>query len=286
MSQEDNSMMANVLEQKKEKTLEEKEMETLNSWISYALRETMEEQRVRNGILKKHIKDDNVVFSKTMYGNHETFYEDVKKLLRSFKKKDTYYLFTISNPYDPETDETHFQSFIYIYDTKDTSQHPEGEINIYGIDPSNGYYNDRAIQTVTLEMRKIVGEKKNSYMMVVELSNACQRDESDVFCQTWSLYLQLKGIQKLLSGYVNLDFEIPEDTDTKYNMLVQFYKSNMDVICAPFKTNFNRLVNTKIIDGLLDEEEVEPTKQILKKYKKDICDIIENKWDYKIFHDL
>lgn len=286
MSQEDDSTMTNVLEQKKEKTIEEREMETLNSWISYSLRETMEEQRVRNAILKKNIKDENVVFSKTMFGNHDTFYEDVKKLLRSMKKKDTYYLFTISNPYDPETDETHFQSFIYIYDTKDTSNHPEGEINIYGIDPSNGYYNDRAIMTVKQAMREIVGKNKNFYMMVVELSNACQRDESDVFCQTWSLYLQLYGIKKLLAGYVNLEFEIPEDTDTKYNMLVQFYKSNIDVICAPLKTNFNRLINTKIIDGLLDEEDVEPTKEILKKYKKDICDIIENKWDYKIFHDL
>ena len=275
----------NVLEQK-EKTIEEQEMETLNSWISYSLRETMEEQRVRNAILKKYIKDDNVVFSKTMFGNHETFYEDVKKLLRSFKKKDTYYLFTIANPYDPETDETHFQSFIYIYDTEDTTRHPEGEINIYGIDPSDGYYNDRAIMTVRQAMAEIVGTNRKAFMMNVKLSNACQRDESDVFCQTWSLYLQLKGIQKILSGYVNLEFEIPEDTDTKYNMLVQFYKGNMDVICAPLKTNFNRLVNTKIIDGLLDEEEVEPTKQILKKYKKDICYIIENKWDYNIFYEI
>lgn len=264
---------------------EQAEMDTLNSWIAYSLRETMEEEQVRNAILKKNIKSKNVVFYKTLYGNKDTFADDVRKLIKGMKKKNTYYLFTISNPYDPDTGETHFQSFIYYYDTNDTSDHPEGSRDIYGIDPSDGYYSDWAIRMVNTIIKQ---EYDNAYMMDVKFTQACQRDDSDVFCQSWSLYLQILGMQELLSGNVNIDFVIPEDTNEKYKILLDFYKNNMGIICRYLKANFNQLVDTNMLktEELVEPRQVAPTKRILRKYKDSICDIIKNNWDINIFRQI
>lgn len=255
---------------------------TLNSWIMYSLRETLEDQKVRNKILRANVKSDKVVFSKTIYGEEDfdKFDEDIYKLLKGFRKKDTYYLFTLSNPYDPDTNETHFQSFIFINDTINN------HVLLYTIEPSGGLYNDYSVIAAKRQFSKLY-RGSEAFTEYIGMTNACQRDTSDVFCQSWSLYVQLQAILVLLTGKTeNIDIKIPKNENKKYELLLNFYKDNMKSICKELKENFNNLLTGNDLKNILEKKQVAPTKIILRKYEDKICDIIKHEWNYNIFSEI
>ena len=97
-------------------------------------------------------------------------------------------LFTLSNKpkntMDPDMRETHFQSFIMVNSIR----------TIFAFDPAMStnipvgiYYPGAIIQIETL-----FNNMSNLGYTIVRpnIQYACQIDKSDVFCQTWSLYLQ------------------------------------------------------------------------------------------------
>lgn len=243
------------------------ELDTLDSWILHSLRETLEYRTVRNRILRENLKrefKDNkqVAFGESIIneGDENEYRKAISQIALNIKKsKKYYYLFTVSNMYDPVSNETHFQSFIY--------EKPTNRLNI--IEPSLGYYNTQATEVTVEIFKKFFNfEKKN----IVNRRNKCQFGSSDVFCQSWSLYIQYLKIVKILKND-NTDIVIAKNR--RFNLLLDFYKSNIDFYCKELKKSFNG-INADVDKHLDDKYEIEATKRILRENKNIICDRIRN----------
>lgn len=245
--------------------------EILDSWILHSLRDTIEDQSIRNKILKKELSSNSdIVYGETLnaFDDRAEYIKEITKIARKAKNlTKQYYLFTVSNLYDPSSYETHFQTFIY----EKTSN------TLYTIEPSKGLYRDYAVECVVDIFNK---EFSKINIKTVETSNACQKDGNDVFCQTWSLYLQILKMEKLLKGDTS-KISISSVDKTKFSKLLEFYKENIHLICDKLNVNFNSLVTKNDLGSYLNEEDIGPTKNILKKYKNKICDRIKNDWTYK-----
>ena len=77
----------------------------------------------------------------------------------------------------------------------------------------------------------------------VRVDNPCQRDERDVFCQTWSLYLQAAFISNSFEGTGII--HIPKDDDERYAILAELYRSffkDNEHFCAIFNAEFTRII--------------------------------------------
>ena len=247
------------------------EQEILDSWILHSLRDTIEDKNVRNNILKRNLSPNNdIVYGETInaFDDETAYIREITKIARKAKKlTKKYYLFTISNLYDANSYETHFQTFIY----------QRTSTTLYTIEPSKGLYADYAIQYTVDIFKKELPDVK---VKKVEMSNTCQKDENDVFCQSWSLYVQILKMKKLLRGDTT-KISISSDDKIKFSKLLQFYKENIDLICNKLNENFNLLVDTNELQSYLDKKESTSTKKILKKYKNKVCDRIENDWTYE-----
>ena len=258
--------------------------ETLDSWILHALRDTMEDENVRNNILKDRLssKSNDIVYGQTInaFDDESAYISEIENLATKAKNmRKKYYLFTVSNLYDPKSYETHFQTFIY----------DKPNNTLYTIEPSMGLYNDSAIQYT----KYIFWDVMNGVTVSnVKLTDACQRDDNDVFCQSWSLYLQLLKMEKILEGKGGSIFI--QKGDDRFELLFEFYKGNMKRICKKLNENFNILIDDKnIIFGFLrDSDETGATKasikrqtketiDILKSYRGKICKRVEEDWDYE-----
>lgn len=219
--------------------------DVLSSWILFALRKVFGYEDIRNMILKKLIKDKKeIVFGKTFGAeNTETQLKTYLKKIVKSKTKKKYLLFTASN--QAFEGETHYQTFVVDYDKK----------HLWVIDPASkmgkeGIYSAYvATDTIMPFFREKGWEAR-----FVELRNACQTTLDDIFCQTWSLWLQSKFIHLLLEGKKSLVISIPKPLTTRYKDLLKFYQECLQIpsVCRELKVTYQETIQTspELVKGL------------------------------------
>ena len=98
------------------------------------------------------------------------------------------------------------------------------------IDPSrkqkgSGIYKTTASNMIIKYMKDMYSSYKIKWNPV---KIPCQTNYKDVFCQSWSLYLQILFVEQILSSdfnYTSLQApNIPSKLSERYNVLLQFYK--------------------------------------------------------------
>jgi hypothetical protein len=181
-------------------------------WVSYSLRQAMGDPELRNKILQYYIGHiPGITYGKTF----DSYYKlsDLTSYLEIVANTPGITLFTATNLIDPKAKyhETHFQTFIVSNITKtvvtiDPAMKPSGEEGIY-------------TPFITLETIKPFFESKGYIVNPVSVKNVCQKTDKDVFCQSWSLYLQIETIKRN-TGQI----PIPSKQGDKYDLLLKFFK--------------------------------------------------------------
>jgi hypothetical protein len=135
---------------------------------------------------------------------------------------------TAANIQDSARDRfTHYQSFIIDKDLK----------KVYAIDPASkergvGIYEAAITETVVLPIFR-------SYdydCRFVSLSHPAQTNKGDVFCQTWTMIILLKALEKMYkknnkNKYIGvIDIPAPRPKINKYKLLLDFYKDILQKI--------------------------------------------------------
>lgn len=225
------------------------EEDTVKGWLLYSLRFTLLDKNVRNTILKssnwfgKFKKSNYKIVLGDIYGEGIDN-NSLKDLVNSYINlgDDKIILFTLSNnprnTMDPDMRETHFQSFVMVNSIK----------TIFAFDPAMStnipvgiYYPGAIIQLETLFQKM----SNLGYRIVrPEIQYACQVDKSDVFCQTWSLYLQYEFMRQLCIN--NFDFNrinivIPNNIIDKYRLLNLFIQDiiKIKIVRETLNSQFN-----------------------------------------------
>lgn len=218
--------------------------DVLSSWVLFALRKVFGYEDIRNMILKKLVKDKKgIVFGKTFGAeNTETQIKTyLKKIVKTTKQK--YLLFTASN--QAFEGETHYQTFVVDYDKK----------TLWAIDPASkmGKEGIYAAYVATDTIMPFFKEKGWDARFV-QLKNACQTTTDDIFCQTWSLWLQSKFIHLLLEGEKSLVVSVPKALSTRYKDLLTFYQQSLEIpaVCKELKATYQETIKTspELVEGL------------------------------------
>lgn len=218
--------------------------DVMSSWLLDALRKVFGYQDIRNLILQTMVKNDRVSYGKT-FG-----VENTEKQLQLYLKKITtkppekvdYLLFTASN--QAYQGETHYQTFIVDYIKKD----------LWVIDPASvmgkeGIYAAYAATDTVIPFFKKLGW--NTFF--VKLTNACQKTDDDIFCQTWSLWLQIHFIKILLLKKKTKTIIIPSSLLIRYMELLKFYKECIAIpeVCKEFTLTYQDTIKTSpaLVEG-------------------------------------
>jgi len=183
------------------------------SWVLYSLRELMGLEDLRQKILHQELHTiPDLVYGKTFSMEYKMsgLISYLKKIIKQTDKR---VLFTAANlPGISEDDlgNTHYQTFIV--DNRNRS--------VILIDPArkpsgNGIYP----AYVTKEEIEPFFREQGYTVKYVNTSAACQVKMQDVFCQTWSLYLQI-----LSTINPEKRINIPQSQEKKYGLLLDFYK--------------------------------------------------------------
>jgi hypothetical protein len=225
--------------------------ENIRSWVLFALRETMEQQTIRNNVLKYFLDDQFKYYGyKPVYGKTLNNRKTEKPLITYLTKMMSQYqpdpksknviMFTVSNLYDEDTHETHFQTFVYI------PGYTTGPV-IFCFDPSRtceqaeGIYSPHAVDEINTIVQNL---NPNIRLLYPIVADACQIHENDVFCQSWSLYLQIQGVSRFLQrGDLNYAADIPSHQFEKYMVLLNFYKIILPLICKTLQKTYNKLAD-------------------------------------------
>jgi hypothetical protein len=236
------------------------EREDLVSWVLYAVRATFEEESTRNNILKLFLLDNPYIeYGRTFTGEYDEreLYDYIRNVAR---QRDNIVLFTASNLPDIVSGETHFQTFIMDNRYKkvwiiDPARNTDGSEGIY--DPIIG---KSLIRTFT----------KNGFKVewFTTLGSTCQINEKDVFCQSWSLYLQIRLV---LDGEVF----IPLDDIERYQLLLDFYQylTHFDFFCTSLNHNYQEAIKNDLKVGYSRSWQEEVKYSYLKYYP---CQILQS----------
>ena len=205
------------------------------SWVTNILKQVVGTGEMRNRILKYYLRNHN---KNIIYGPTFSVGETEKQLFAFFKKitsvikkgDNKIILFTINNSFgnkDKILQETHYQTFIV--DTRKKV--------IIMIDPSRksnkiGIYSPYASMLVYFYFHKYCRECKIFWLNLkypLQLSFT-KKEDMDVFCQSWSLYLQKEAILENVIDNPSTIIDIPKKLDEKYSLLANFYR---DIIKIP-----------------------------------------------------
>ena len=215
--------------------------EGIISYAVYAMRDTLAEESIRNNFLENiHIKElgtqkgVNVIFEKTLaQASVKKINSFLKSLIKKTKQNDIV-LFTISNRPDPGGEETHFQTFILLANMNTIIAFDPARKKAPGMSAHMekekaekywGIYGDYAIDDVVKFVKNF--NLTSPIKLNVEyapVSQTCQIDESEVFCQSWSLYLQYQFLYNLLSTGKPKAVPIPKTQEQKYKLLAEFFR--------------------------------------------------------------
>lgn len=218
----------------------------LHSWILYVTKEVMGVEDIRNDVLKHFLHGkipERIDYGKTFsIGTpKEDLYRYLDTVISSITKKDNkIILFTCNNSYGPipnnanDLIETHYQTFIVQPNKK----------RITMIDPSRrrreeGIYSPYAAMIVYFYIKSRLPDCKFYWL---KMTQPCQVDYSedhdanaDVFCQSWSLYLQKEALLRNKTLIT-----IPKELDTKYELLMGFYREILQTVPS-FSAEFNAI---------------------------------------------
>lgn len=204
----------------------------LVSWVLDAVRRVLGLEDIRKDILKYFIPvkyHDQITFGLT-FGS-EAKPKEIEKYLESLvlSNNKKLILFTASNL--ALNSETHYQSFVLDPIHK----------HLFVIDPSSfmgqvGIYEPYVAMTVIVPFLKQFGFTSE----FVKLSNPAQSTDDDIFCQTWSLFLQIQFMKSYLhsNDHKVIILDISKSLRIRYKYLIAFYKS-----CLKNISNFCRDLN-------------------------------------------
>ena len=227
--------------------------EIISSWVSYSMRQVMNNENIRNIILANFIQGSpNIVFGKTFEAKYKL--SDLRIYLEQISTDGKIHLFTVANLPDKLSGETHFQTFILLNASK----------TIYAIDPARtkkgeGIYGAYAGEYVLqfFNTKKYITEWN-------PVSYACQTCKEDVFCQSWSLFLQIKMFLMLESGSKLPQVCIPRGLGNRYQLLLDFFKNIVLIpeVATELKSRFKYDMKNIAIDHLSKTEVDTIVKQV------------------------
>lgn len=210
--------------------------------------------QIRQGILGHFLNNDkNVIYGETIeLGNTLNKLNKYMNSLLIFKGTNKIILFTVSNT-PSHTGETHFYTFI-IHKNK-----------LLAIDPSRDY-KGRSMYHVDNNAAEIVMTffSHNGYdTMWNNVNKGCEcqpyrkkEEEKDVFCQTWSIFLQINYAIQLLTGtkMTNITpIDVCGKWDEKLATLLPFMKIIINLYCSLFNKQFKseyKYIPKKLIEYL------------------------------------
>ena len=191
----------------------ETDQEGIISWAVYSMRDTVAEENIRNNFLEKtgikefgKEKGFNIKIERTLAQASKREISSFLSTLLNKTEENDIVLFTISNRQDKATNETHFQSFVLVAKSRtifafDPARKKAPEMSMHNLSKEEakqyfGIYGDYAIDDV-FKFIKTYNEKSSIQYEVkyAPVKNTCQIDETEVFCQSWSLYLQYKFLE-------------------------------------------------------------------------------------------
>jgi len=204
---------------------------TTVSWVLYALRAVLGYEHVRTAVLKRYVGHlPDVTIGRTFAGVYR--YRDLTGYIRTQLQTSGRVLFTASNTgcHVSPTSETHYQTFII-----DTTRRL-----VTAIDPARrprgrGIY--RPIITEDVVAPTVIEACYNIEWL--ETTHACQVNRDDVFCQSWSLFLQVVAV-------LNPDdvLDVPRAQVDKYDDLLCFYKELMELstVCDELRIEYTEAI--------------------------------------------
>ena len=207
-------------------------------WLLLALREAMGDPVVRNAILEHDLgRPRGVEFGQTFeYG---FTLKQLEKYLQTIVAKTGlhYLLFTAQNLPDKRSRETHYQTYIVDYRRK----------NVWVIDPARtptgkGIYFPYISENVVIPFF----EEHGWTTAFSPTSSACQKGTRDVFCQSWSLYLQIEFMRMLLSNGSVQTLQIPGRKEDRYQLLLAFFQKAfaLQSVCDQVVVSYTHLIKT------------------------------------------
>ena len=198
------------------------EREIQISWVIHAMKEIIGLENLRKYIIEKYYPD---IKNKTFIKTFDSFQQYEIKPFNNKEKEIIEYcekiihlknrvVFTATNIQENADDnETHYQCFILDNENK----------TLRVINPSQDKTSDDGYGIYKPEVAyKTINPffKKRGYSVeFVELSNAAQMNENDVYCQTWSLYMLLVV---LINN--NKKIKISKYEKKRYNLILTFFK--------------------------------------------------------------
>ena len=206
---------------------------TTVSWVLYALRAVLGYEHVRAAVLKRYVGHlPDVTLGRTFAGVYR--YRELTGYLTNQLRTPGKVLFTACNTgdYVTSSSQTHYQTYILDNTTRVLTV----------IDPARrargpGIYRPIITQNVVAPFMTLAG-----YCTVwLKTENACQANPQDVFCQSWSLYLQIRGVLSA-GGCV----PVPRAQDAKYSVLLAFYQElcDLSVVCYELRREYAEVIST------------------------------------------
>jgi hypothetical protein len=205
-------------------------------WALRSMRDVMGRKHVRKAILQQFVPDiKNLEYTETFDGYRDSedpsLYKNKESQILAYCEKistiQPYVVFTASNILFDDVDEhgkedtqTHYQCF-YVDNANKT---------LYVFDPARKVDGSQGIyepQIAKYTVNKFFRKKKYT-VFFARLSHPAQMFESDVFCQTWTLYLLIQFFKHDCKKDAVLP--VPENLVDRYAIIIEFYHKILDTI--------------------------------------------------------
>lgn len=253
------------------------ENEVLTSWVLDAIRKVFGLQDIRQDILKHFVpqKYHKIIEFGNTFGSESNPHELKKYLESLLHVKKRLVLFTASN--FAQDGETHYQTFVL----DQTYKH------LWVIDPASEM-GEMGIYKPFIAMNVIIPFfSMNGYITeFAKLKHACQTSVDDIFCQTWSLLLQIHFVRRYLQyNDLNIILPVSQSIRQRYKYLVAFYRESLrsiDSICSDLQEIYYREVSKSkyLVIGVKDVQQrklirnqykaIDPCKELLKMNEIDL----------------
>jgi hypothetical protein len=167
-----------------------------------------------------------------------------------------YLLFTAQNLPDKESRETHYQTYIVDYRDK----------KVWAIDPARtpkgkGIY----FAYISIDVILPFFEERGWTTAFAPTSVACQKGKRDVFCQSWSLYLQIEFMKMLLSTGTVQELSIPGRKEERFPLLLAFFQKALSIkpVCDQVTLSYQHLIRTHrdLVRGLESAQQKKAIRQ-------------------------
>ena len=229
------------------------------SYILESIRDALGQEHIRNKIIKNKIHPtQNIKIGETIGGlwEEKTLVDYLNTLTTD---NDNIYLFTVSSKPDVGWG-SHFQTFIV-----DNTVQPK---ILFIIDSGRTIGDEKDPTWEALDSEKIIENffSKKGYKLIKNKDKKPQQSRIDVFCQTWSLIMQIEYIKNYLSTKSFDTLPIPTKKLEKYLFLKKWIHQNVPLMEDQLFISYKF-----IIKGIYDEDD---KKDYLKLKKKRFLELV------------